>query len=175
MFVAMTRRTKAPDMSILEAILARELYRNEKNKAELEKNKEIAESLYNAILVQDVFFGIVRDELDKALKPILANFNITEPTMHWMRESAYVFYSATNFQQMTTDEENKLYLAMKAVRSAVRNQSLAFNAKLCLVDENVEYILKVNERDLGGKTTEGGTKAEPSFENNSFSLLDGAT
>ena len=107
--------------------------------------------------------------------PLIEGFKIEKPKMHWMRESTYVFYSETSYQQMTLEEENKLYLAMKSVRNAVRNKSLAFNAKLCLIDADVEHILKVNEKDLALKLDEKEVKEpSPSLENNSFSILEGS-
>ena len=65
---------------------------------------------------------------------------------------------------------------MKSVRNAVRNKSLAFNAKLCLIDADVEHILKVNEKDLALKLDDKVEVKEPSpsLENNSFSILEGS-
>ncbi|KAJ9106643.1 hypothetical protein QFC19_003142 [Naganishia cerealis] len=175
MFIAITKHTFLPETTIQQSVLSRQQYRIEMNKAEMMKNKDIAESLFNAILVQDVFFGIVKDELERELMPLIEGFKIEKPKMHWMRESTYVFYSETSYQQMTLEEENKLYLAMKSVRNAVRNKSLAFNAKLCLIDADVEHILKVNEKDLALKLDEKEVKEpSPSLENNSFSILEGS-
>ena len=175
MFIAITKHTFLPETTIQQSVLSRQQYRIEMNKAEMMKKKDIAESLFNAILVQDVFFGIVKDELERELMPLIEGFKIEKPKMHWMRESTYVFYSETSYQQMTLEEENKLYLAMKSVRNAVRNKSLAFNAKLCLIDADVEHILKVNEKDLALKLDEKEVKEpSPSLENNSFSILEGS-
>lgn len=175
MFIAITKHTVVPETTIQQAVVSRQQYREEKNKAEMMKNKDIAESLFNAILVQDVFFGIVKDELERELMPLIEGFKIEQPKMHWMRESTYVFYSEAWYQQMTLEEENKLYLAMKSVRNAVRNKSLAFNAKLCLIDGEAEHILKINEKDLALRLDKKEEKQpSPSLENNSFSILEGS-
>lgn len=177
MFIALIPRTKVPSSTLGEAVLQRKAARLEKEKQEQLKNKDLEESLYNAILVQDVFFGIVREELDQEILPVLSSYKIEAPAMHWMKEATYVFYSGTHFKLMTLDEENKLYLAMKSVRNVIRNKSLAFNAKLCLVDAEVEHILKVNEKgDLGTKTTDTTkVETEANLDNNAFSLLGKAT
>lgn len=100
-------------------------------------------SLYNALIIQDLFFGLVKDDLDRELKPLyqdkLENYEI-----QWLKGSSFIFYSPEKSKNMDVEEENKLYLLLKSFRRVLREKSLAFDCKLCLIDDSASFVLKID-------------------------------
>lgn len=178
LFAIITESTTLPELKINEAILQKQEILIEASKAERLKQKDIDEALFNALIIQDVFFGIVKDELERELKDVILTFGIEEPVLQWMKESTYVFYSKSTYQAMDIKLENSLYLLMKSFRKVLREKSLAFDCKLCLLDDTANYILKIDEKNAHApqpesETVQPSNSLEPSNNhNNTFSVLD---
>ncbi|KAK6460589.1 hypothetical protein DFJ63DRAFT_337347 [Scheffersomyces coipomensis] len=145
-FIVITRNTKIPLLTIKEAKRIRDDIISEQNKAAELKKAEIDASTFNALVIEDVFFGIVIDDLKEELKDAVENSGISKPTFQWMKGSTFVFYSEDNYKTCTTNHEDELYLLMKSFKNILRMKSLAFDCKLCLIDEEVSYILKIDDK-----------------------------
>ncbi|CAK7890907.1 FKBP12-associated protein 1 [[Candida] anglica] len=145
-FIVITPYTTIPVLSISSAIQRKREIIAENTKAEELKQNVIQESKCNAILIQDAFFGITKDELDKELKKVLETTKLEGIEIQWLKGSSYVATSPQILENVDEIIENDLYLLMKSFKSIIRDKSLAFDCKLCLVDKNVEYILKTDEK-----------------------------
>lgn len=173
-FVVITESTELPELTISKAVLHKQEILLEASKADRLKQKDIDDALFNALIIQDVFFGIVKDELDKELNSAVDSFRIEDPTLQWMKESTYVFYSKSNFQTIDIKGENDLYLLMKSFRKVLREKSLAFDCKLCLLDDTANYILKIDEKNAHApRVDDESIVSEISMngQNNRFNLL----
>ncbi|RLV91836.1 FKBP12-associated protein 1 [Spathaspora sp. JA1] len=146
-FIVITRLTTIPEMTIEQAIIHQETIEAENlRQAELKQN-DINEALFNAIVIQDVFFGIVKEDLETQLKELVSKYKIESPVFQWIKDSTFVFYSSDWVKNMDVDQENKLYLLVKGFRKVVREKSLAFDCKLCLVDDSTSFILKTEAKE----------------------------
>ncbi|KAK6202512.1 uncharacterized protein RJT21DRAFT_118563 [Scheffersomyces amazonensis] len=145
-FIVITRNTKLPLLTIQECIRMRDDMIRERNKAAELKQAEIEAATFNALVIQDVFFGIVIDDLKDGLSEVVSQSGIVKPTFQWIKDSTFVFYSEQNYKTCTTTDENQLYLLMKSFKNILRMKSLAFDCKLCLIDDDATYILKVDSK-----------------------------
>ncbi|KAK6456856.1 putative transcriptional repressor [Scheffersomyces xylosifermentans] len=152
-FIVITRVTQLPEMTVGRAIIHKKELINEANKASEIKQKDIESHYYNAIVIQDVFFGIVKDDLERELSNYVNGSHVKYPVFQWIKDSTFVFYSEASFQNISLEEENELYLLAKTFRKVVREKSLAFDCKLCYIDDEAAYILKIE-----------GTSSTPSRE-----------
>lgn len=70
---------------------------------------------------------------------------------------------------MTEKDEDDLYLLMKTFRKVLREKSLAFDCKLCRIDEEATYVLKVDRKSP--EPQESTTEVSEKTSNNAFDLL----
>lgn len=158
-FIVITRNSKVPKVTVSEVLQRRkELVEQE---AKVENTKD-----FNALVIQDVFFAITKQDIEAALQPVVQKFDFEEPVLKWVRDSTFIFYSNANYKGAA--DEKLPYLA-KSVLSVLRDKSMAFDCKMCFIDDDAEHILKIAEdrkaRTLGKLS---GLQSE-----NSFDHLDG--
>lgn len=122
---------------------------------ELDSNTSPADIYFNAILVQDLFFGVTRDDIESALSDI---FSLLKPTsqiikpiqINFITDQSCVLHSS-NHVQTTQKLENDLYLLMKKVGQRLRERSLLFTCKLCKLDQSGSVVYEIegegNSRD----------------------------
>ncbi|ODV70275.1 hypothetical protein HYPBUDRAFT_151662 [Hyphopichia burtonii NRRL Y-1933] len=151
-FIVITKSTTKPGIKIEPAILKDEEFR-QKQVREKELQQLAADDAYfNAIVIQDVFFGIVKEDIEKAVDSIMSSFKhkdaISMPTLQWMTESTYILYDKASYKEMNLDRENILYMLMKSSKQKLRDQLIAFDCKLCMVDEAANTILKIDENSV---------------------------
>ncbi|CUM66527.1 uncharacterized protein PRCAT00004194001 [Priceomyces carsonii] len=169
-FIVITPRTKLTELTINEAI-------SMKRKNNLSINVETIdipiddENFFNAILIENLFFGVVREEIEDELQKLTATYKFNDSTLQWMQEGKFVLYSPGKYKTITVEEENELYLMMKAAKRALRDKSLAFDCKLCMVDDDLNYILKTEGTKIDKQKlpSSRGTPVEPQ---NSFQVLE---
>lgn len=142
-FLVITNLTTIPAMKIEEAVDYKRELESEKKKVQQLTQEQIDESLYNAIIIQDLFFGLVKDDLDRELKPLYQD-KMENYEIQWLKDSSFIFYSPEKFKNMDVEEENKLYLLLKSFRRVLREKSLAFDCKLCLIDDSATFVLKMD-------------------------------
>lgn len=166
-FLVITRLTKIPSLSVHDAVEMLHELEKEKLKIDEMKQEDINEALFNSIVIQDLFFGIIKDDLERELKPF---YEGQDYIFEWIKDSTFIFYSPENYKSMDIEKENKLYMLVKTFKKIVREKSLAFDCKLCLVDDSVSYILKID-----GASREASAPAESDQKSNqsknSFDIL----
>lgn len=167
-FLVITDATEVPEITIKQALVAQEEEEvRELQESEL-KQMQLDEAYFNAIVIQDVFFGIIREDIEVHTNEILRAFNLEEPILQWIKESTYIFYSKSDYTNMDVDRENSLYLLMKAFKKTLRDKLIAFDCKLCMVNDAADAILKVDEKNI--ISTKNESKKE-SADSNIFSIL----
>lgn len=119
--MCLTPSTKVPELTIAEAIARRDAARA----AAEELKQRRAEAPFNAVVVQDVFFGISHQRIEKEL---------AEPDVHfeWIKESTCLITG-----EGLTEED--YYGLMKKMRTVIRDQSLAFDVKMAYVEDGEVY------------------------------------
>lgn len=149
-YVMMTDRTKVPELTILSALEIEEQLALQKAREQEIKVMELQDAYFNAILIKDVFFGITKEDIETRTTAILESFShpVPEPEVKWISESTYVFFSRLEFTDMDVERENKLYMLMKTFRKLLRDELVAFDCKLCMVDEVAETVLKIDDKNI---------------------------
>ncbi|KAG2733630.1 hypothetical protein G9P44_003155 [Scheffersomyces stipitis] len=167
-FIVITRMSKLPEMTVAKAIAHKDSLIQEANTVNELKQQDIEKAAFNALIIQDVFFGIVKDDLENELNKYLEKFSNKEPKFQWLKESTFIFYFNTTFEKVTPEDENELYLLSKTLRKVLREKSLAFDCKLCSIDESATYVLKI---DNVASTPTRESTPQPVKSMNSFDLL----
>lgn len=170
-FFMITDRTSVPPLTIQAVItLEEDIKRKELAFKEI-KEMELADAYFNAIILQDVFFGVVREDIETHTTKILEGFKyeIKEPCLQWMKESTYIFYSKVDYKEMDVEKENKLYMLMKTFKNVLRDNLIAFDCKLCMVDSSADVILKIDEKNIVTSKVEVEEKKKSS---NSFDVFN---
>jgi len=168
-FIVITRISSLPKITIGEALDRRNDLIEEANKAAELTRQELEKAFFNALIIQDVFFGVIKDELEHELNSYIEKSNIQEPVFLWIKDSTFIFYSKVTYQSMTEKDEDDLYLLMKTFRKVLREKSLAFDCKLCRIDEEATYVLKVDRKSP--EPQESTTEVSEKTSNNAFDLL----
>lgn len=148
-FVVVTAATAAPRLTIEQATARKDAIISEYNAARELKQTMIQESLCNAIFIQDAFFGATQAVLAHEVRALVAASGFSafgDAEVHWMNASNYCVVSPLTASAMTPTLEAQLYQLMRALKQTIRDKSLAFNCKLCLVDAQVEHVLKTDEQ-----------------------------
>lgn len=147
-FVVITDRTENPAMTILQALeKEREIELKRLQLEELKLNK-LDEQPCNALLIRDTFFGVNESSVMKAVSEILSSYEeYKDFGIKCMKESAFVFH-APYLLEMDKEKEDKLYMLLKKFKSILREKLIAFDCKMCLVDEDITEILKVDTNNV---------------------------
>ncbi|GBL51469.1 hypothetical protein CAJCM15448_37430 [Candidozyma auris] len=147
-FVVITDRTETPAMTILQALeKEREIELKRLQLEELKLNK-LDEQPCNALLIRDTFFGVNESSVMKAVSEILNSYEeYKDFGIKCMKESAFVFH-APYLSEMDKEKEDKLYMLSKKFKSILREKLIAFDCKMCLVDEDITEILKVDTNNV---------------------------
>ncbi|KAF3992509.1 hypothetical protein FT663_01374 [Candidozyma haemuli var. vulneris] len=173
-FIVVTERTEVPKMTILQAIeKEREI---ELKKLQLEELKltQLDEKLYNSLMIRDTFFGVNEASVKKAVSEILSTHEgYEEFDIKCMKESTFVFY-APSLQEMDKEKEDNLYMLSKTFKSMLREKLIAFDCKMCLVDDDITEILKVDNNNVMTNSTGSSGRSTPKVEGseqNSYEIL----
>lgn len=146
-YVYITDATEVPEETLKQVVDREdEVERKRKFYLELEQS-QIDESLFNAILVKDIFFGVSKEDLEKNIRVILEPFpEMADHKVTWIKESTFVF-TCDYFSQMDKDKEDRLYMLLNSFKTKLREAYIAFECKMCMVDEAVSLILKTDNRN----------------------------
>lgn len=140
LYVVITRQTEVPELGIEKAIeLKQEI--DAKNEAIRARNEA---AKFNALIIQDVFFGIKHDSVETQLR-YAGEIDSSDAIFDWIKESTCVFYYKSTYMDNLDDGE--LYQLMLKFRRVVRERSLAFDVKLCFIDEDLK-VIKLGEKPV---------------------------
>lgn len=168
-FLCITNLSVLPTLTIRQALDKEEDMERKRIQLEEMKLSQLNEAFFNAILIQDVFFGVTKEEVEKKVNEILENHpEIKESQLEWIKDSTYVFYDK-HFAEMDKDKENELYILLKTFKKVLREKLIAFDCKMCLVNEDVDLILKTDLNNVVASTVE--EKEKPEGSNNLYSIL----
>jgi len=146
-FVVITPQTYVPELKIEQAVQIKE--ENDAKKEALKLRNESAK--FNSLIVQDTFFGIKHEYVENALRG-LSEMYMSQPEFLWIKDSTCVVYSKESY---LSSNENDMYQLMKNFRKVVREKSIAFDVKLCYINEALE-VIKMGEKPVGEPDEELG-------------------
>lgn len=161
-FICSTPRQCVPELTIRQALeRADDRERRRQQLEELEQS-QIDAALFNAILIRDVFFGVLKDDVDRHVQQILGPDPL-EYRLQWMKESTYVFYSP-HFAAMDKEKEDELYMLLKRFKKVLRDDLIAFDCKMCMVDEDVTCVLKTDLKNVAAPVPEPAAESKNAFD-----------
>lgn len=168
-FICITELTVSPTSTIREVLDKREEIERKKQQLEDLKLNQLELSFFNAIVISDVFFGITKEELEKNITEIVKSYpEVKHWQLQWIKESTFVFYHQ-DFQVMDKEKEDRLYILLKTFKKTLRDDLIAFDCKMCLVNEGADYILKT---DLANVTVTEQIEKPQVPSNNAFEVLN---
>lgn len=143
-FICITGITKPPAMSIERTLNRQEEVEYKKQLLAELTQAQIDELPFNGILIKDVFFGVREETVrDQALELAKSFEGLENPRVAWTQNSQFVF-TADNFVQMSKEKEDQLYQLLKSFKYDFRERLIAFDCKMCLVDDDITEVLKVD-------------------------------
>lgn len=160
LYVVITVQTAVPELGIEESISIKQEF-DAKNEAVRLKNES---AKFNALIVQDVFFGKLHDFIESQLRYAgEIELETTDTVFDWIKESTCLFYYKSTY--MNDLDDVPLYQLMLKFRKVVRERSLAFDVKLCYIDED-HNIIKRGDKPVPREVVEDelsieGENADP--------------
>lgn len=174
-FIVITERTEVPKMTIHQTI--EKEHEIELKRIQLEELKltQLDEKLCNALLIRDTFFGVNEASVRKAVSEILLTHKgYEEFDVKCMKESTFVFFSPS-LREMDKEKEDNLYMLLKTFKSMLREKLIAFDCKMCLVDDDITEVLKVDNNNVMNNSSSSTGRSTPKVEDsngdNSFEIL----
>lgn len=170
-FLCITNLSIMPAITIKQALDKEEDIERKRQQLEEMKLSQLDDALFNAILIRDVFFGVSKEDLEKNVKLILeSHHDIKDYQIEWIKDSTFVFFDK-HFLEMDKAKENELYILLKSFKKILREKLIAFDCKMCLVNDDVDHILKT---DLNNFVTSRTVEViKPDASNNLYSVLQG--
>lgn len=147
-FVHITERTIEPRVRIEQALAsAEEVARRAEFMVEM-RQKKLNEGFHNAVLITDVFFGISKDDVERKVQQILTEFpEIEQFSVLWIKDSTYAFTSAY-FAGMDKEKENLLCRILNQFKRMLRDDLIAFDCRMCLLDDDMCHDLQVDNANV---------------------------
>lgn len=170
-FCCITNLTIMPSLTIKQALDKEEEIERKKQQLEELKLSKLDDAFFNAILIQDVFFGVSKDDVEKNVKQIVEGAeNVGEFRIEWIKDSTFVFFDKY-FTEMDKTKEDELYILLKSFKKTLRDNLIAFDCKMCMVNDDVDHILKTDTNNV--VTSNIADVAKPEGANNLYSVLQG--
>lgn len=166
-FVYITEVTKVPNVSIEQAIAIED--EAARNVQFLEKLREMRldSNFHNAVLIKDIFFGVSKEVIERSVVLILKEYpDIISFSILWVKNSNYVFTSEY-FVDMTKEKEDTLRKLLAVFRKQLREDLVAFDCRMCFLDEDQVHVSKVDNSNVAGVKI-----VQPRAEKGYFSVLD---
>lgn len=141
-YVYITQYTVLPEMPIKQFIEEEDKKRQLEEIAKKLEQEKLNEELFNSIIIEDVFFGITQEKLLSIIEPNLSTYHLEDQmTLKYIQGRFILVFTG---EQLTVEIENNLYLLMKFLQNNFRNNSIAFDCKLSLLQG--EEILKIDSK-----------------------------
>lgn len=167
-FLCITNLSTMPPFTIKQALDKEDDIEKKRIQLEEIKLSQLDDALFNAIVIQDVFFGVTKEDVEKNVREILQSHpEINESQVEWIKESTFVFYDK-HFADMDKDKENELYILLKTFKKVLRDKLIAFDCKMCLVNDDIDHILKTDLNNVVVTTVED---TKPEGFNNLYNVL----
>ncbi|KAI5966740.1 FAP1 [Candida pseudojiufengensis] len=169
-FIVITRLTILPSTTLQEFQEYKLSKQQQINKYENMTQQEIDNEFFNCIIIQDTFFGITKEELNKQL---LEKNQIDGFIISWFKENTFIIYDPKFYLKMDKEFEQILEeMCYSILKPILRTNSLAFDCKLALVDPSINYILKIDKRKID-QNLEQKTESKVIESKNKFDVLGG--
>lgn len=147
-FICITELTSSPTSTIKEVLDKQDEIEQNRQQVENLKLNQLEMSFFNAIVISDVFFGITREELERNITELVKSYpDVKHWQLQWIKESTFVFYHQ-DFQKMDKELEDRLYILLKTFKKTLRDNLIAFDCKMCLVNESADFILKTDVNNV---------------------------
>lgn len=169
-FVFVTSCSALPSTTCREAITKEDLLIEKEKQLKEITEQSLDESLFNAVLIKDVFLGVSKEDVERRCHQILQAYaEIEDPEIVLIKESTFAFTSK-NFREMTKEKEDWLFVIMKAFKNNLKENYIAFDCKMCLLDLGTLSILKTDPvKSVRAPQTDSNLKS--GSHGNSFALL----
>lgn len=168
-FVHITELTKAPSITIEQAIVVEDDAARKVQFLDELRQKRLADNFHNAILIKDVFFGVSKEDVEKHIKLLLEGFpQIGTFSVLWIKDSNYAFTSEY-FVEMDKEKEDTLYKLLGCFKEQLREKLVAFDCRMCLLDDDMMYVSKVDSANVIKETPSPAAKP---FDANAFAVLE---
>ncbi|GEQ72001.1 hypothetical protein JCM33374_g5687 [Metschnikowia sp. JCM 33374] len=168
-FLCITEASVTPPLTLKQTVDMEDEIEKKKVFLENLQQSQIDQSYFNAILIRDVFFGVSKDDVESNVKKILESYpEIENPSIHWIKDSTFAF-SCDNFKDMDKEKEDKLYILSKSFKNVLREKYIAFDCKMCMVDDGVTLVLKTDSKNVS-KSLE--TTEPDVWQKNKYSVLE---
>ncbi|KAI5950758.1 FAP1 [Candida jiufengensis] len=169
-FIVVTRLTILPAIDLKNYQEIIDSKQMEINKYENMTQQEIDNELYNSIIIQDTFFGVTKEDLNKQL---LESNQIDGFQISWLKENTFIIYDPNWYLKMDKEFELMLLELCLMIKPNLRLNSLAFDCKLALVDPSINYVLKIDKRKYEVKQVDQEFEEKELKSNNKFDVLNG--
>lgn len=185
-FIVITRLTFVPASTIQNCLDLTQLKQKQQLQIESMTQQQIDDALFNAIIIQDTFFGVTKDDLQNSLAKYHQIGSKDDEdageggdggdgsggfTISWLKESTFILYDTTWFQKMDREFESLLEELCTMFRKTLRQNSLAFDCKLCLIDPSVSFVMKIDRRKRVDGDMNGEGLGKKNESKNSFDVL----
>lgn len=168
-FVHITEITKTPEITIEQAINLQDDAARKVQFLEELRQKRLADDFHNAILIKDVFFGVSKEDVERHVAAIVREYSQIE-TFHisWIKDSNYAFASPY-FADMDKDKEDLLYKLLTHFKKQLRDDLVAFDCRMCLLDDDMIHVSKVDSANVMNETQ---SKEHKVVDPNAFAILE---
>ncbi|KAI5969309.1 FAP1 [Candida margitis] len=170
-FIVITRLTFVPASTIQDCLHIVEMKQRQQLQVESMTQEQLDDALYNAIVIQDTFFGITKEDLQNALRKYHQIDDDVGFTISWLKESTFILYDPTWFQRMDQEFESMLKELCDMFRKTLRQNSLAFDCKLCLIDPSVNFVMKIDRKRRDDDVSNQDGIGKKNESQNSFDIL----
>lgn len=152
-FICVTGITKTPLMTVENALNREERAEYKKQALADLQESQIDNMPCNAVLIKDVFFGIKEETVrDQAMVIAGTEEGLDNPKVA-MTEAGQFVFTADSFRDMTKEKEDQLFRLLRKLKHNFREKLIAFDCRMCLVDDDVTQVLKVDHVNVMASTS----------------------
>lgn len=144
-FVHRLATAQVPQDTIEQALDKEEERRRQQQQREELEQTRLNEAFFNAIVIQDVFFGVSAEKVQLLVMALVDE--LAEPQVHWLKDSTFVYFDK-HLRSMDKEKENQLYMLLKTFKKVLRDKLVAFNCRMCLIQDLLGDILKYDSRNF---------------------------
>ena len=143
--------------------------------------RKVSKQAVNAIVLEGIRVGLLMDELEKELKPILSTSNL-KFNIHWTGDEEVILEPKPN-SSGTCDIDLELSNIKPALRRAIKAKCLAQDVELCLVGKDGRIVNREDQKwavvtgankgsSSSNMPTWGGGRPGVTIAQNGFAALD---
>ncbi|WPK25583.1 hypothetical protein PUMCH_002903 [Australozyma saopauloensis] len=168
-FVHITDNTTEPSETIEQAVAHQDDSLRKAQFMEELRQKRLDDGFHNAILIKDVFFGVSKEDVERHVSNLLAPHpEVGDIVILWVKDSTYAF-TAPYFATMDQEKENLLFKLLSLFKEKLRDNLVAFDCRMCLLDDDMTNVLKVDSANV---MKEPLSKSAKQVDANAFAVLE---